>query len=56
LIEPPHTVSIESDFGLFDLSNNNVNEYQYEHQGTIIISSYAAEVEYVQMIQVIPKL
>jgi hypothetical protein len=56
LIEPPHTISVESDFGLFDLSNNNVNEYQYEHQGTITISSYAAEVEYVQMIQVIPKL
>jgi hypothetical protein len=55
LIEPPETVTVESDFGLFDMSNNNINEYQYEHQGTIIISSYAAEVQHIRMIQVIPK-
>jgi hypothetical protein len=55
LIEPPETVTVESDFGLFDMSNNNINEYQYEHQGTITISSYAAEVQHIRMIQVIPK-
>lgn len=54
LIEPPETVTVESDFGLFDLSNNNINEYQYEHQGTITISSYAADVQHIRMIQVIP--
>lgn len=55
LIEPPETVIVASDFGLFDMASDNINEYQYEHQGAISISSYAADVQHVRMIQVIPK-
>jgi hypothetical protein len=55
LIEPNDTVSVKSDFGIYDLAAINVNELQYEHQGNIRIRNYAGVTQHIRFIQVIPK-
>ena len=48
-------VQISSDLGAFDLSADNTNEMQYEHQGLIIIqNTSSATTVHVRMMQVIP--
>lgn len=48
-------VSIQSDFGIYDLTDTSISEYQYEHQGQITIHNYSAENKHLRFIQVIPK-
>jgi hypothetical protein len=48
-------VSIQSDFGIYDLADTSISEYQYEHQGQITIYNYSAETKHLRFIQVIPK-
>lgn len=48
-------VSITSDFGLYDLSDPNINEHSYEHQGTITITNNSQSRAFVRFIQIIPK-
>ena len=48
-------VSITSDFGLYDLSDPNINEHSYEHQGAITITNNSQGRAFVRFIQVIPK-
>lgn len=55
LIEPGEAISVESDFGIYDLSVDNVNELQYEHQGEMNIRNYAGFTQHIRFIQVIPK-
>lgn len=55
LLESVDMVSIESDFGFYDLSAFQSNELQWEHQGTILIRNHAATLRQVQFIQIIPK-
>ena len=56
LVEEPQNVTVDSDMGVFDLSNTNTNEMQYEHQGIITITNQSANaVINVRFIQVIPK-
>jgi hypothetical protein len=55
LIEPGETVNVESDFGIYDLSIDNTNELQYEHQGNICIRNHASITKHARFIQVIPK-
>jgi hypothetical protein len=54
LVEEPKDVSIRSDAAHFDLSDFNLNEQDYEHQGTILINNYSSNVTHVRFIQVIP--
>jgi hypothetical protein len=54
LVEPPDDVRVESDLGLFDLSELGVDEYQYEHRGTITITNLSGLPSHVRFIQVIP--
>ena len=56
LIEPSEEVRVESNTGLFDLSEYQVNELQYEHSGKIIIRNLSNAPNHLRMIQVIPKL
>jgi hypothetical protein len=49
-------ISVRSETGIFDLAEFNVNEYQYEHQGTIKIRNYGMRAVHLRFIQVIPKL
>lgn len=53
LIEPPTMVRVESSFGIHDLTVDNINELQYEHQGNIQVENYASRLQHVQFIQVI---
>lgn len=54
LVEPISAVSIESTFALYDLTADNSNELQYEHQGQIRINNYTSRTQHVRFIQVIP--
>lgn len=53
LIHPPFMVRIQSLYGIYDLTVDNVNELQYEHQGIIEVENYASYLQHVQFIQVI---
>ena len=55
LIEEINDASVQSDFGLFDIAEDKINEQTYEHQGTIIVTNYATHINHVRFIQVIPK-
>ena len=55
LIDPPDSVAVISDFGVYDFTASNVNELQYEHQGCISIINYATIIQPVRFIQIIPK-
>jgi hypothetical protein len=53
LIQPPVMVRVQSEYGIYDLTVDNVNELQYEHQGIIEVENYASHLQHVQFIQVI---
>ncbi|MFA6923611.1 MAG: hypothetical protein WC223_05085 [Bacteroidales bacterium] len=55
LVEEPQDISIDSLSGIFDLSIQNTNEMQYEHQGIISIRNLAEVARHVRFIQVIPR-
>lgn len=55
LIDANDSVSVVSDFGIFDLTAENVNELQYEHRGNIRIRNYAGTAQHARFIQIIPK-
>ena len=55
LIEPTKDVKVESDNGLYDLTETLTNELQYEHTGDIRITNYSIFINHVRFIQVIPK-
>ncbi len=54
LVEEPVDVSVNSEFGVFDLSLANANEMSYEHQGLIKIQNQSPGINHVRFIQVIP--
>lgn len=54
LIEPSECIAVKSDTGIFDVSTDNVNELQYEHQGEIRIRNYSIITQHARFIQVIP--
>ncbi len=55
LVEPDCMISVNSEGGVFDLTETNINELSYEHQGSIRIRNYASVQVSVKFIQVIPK-
>src|ERR1035437_3453404 len=55
LIEEAENVRVESETGIFDLSEKNTNEMQYEHQSKIYITNYFPGINHLRFIQVIPK-
>lgn len=55
LIEPTKDVKVESDNGLYDLTETLTNELQYEHTGDIRITNHSIFLNHVRFIQVIPK-
>jgi hypothetical protein len=55
LAAPADTIRIESDTGIFDLSETKVNELQYEHQGTLRLTNYSSTFRHLPMIEVIIK-
>ena len=55
LVEEAEQVRVESETGVFDLSEKAVNEMQYEHQGKMQISNYLSGINHLRFIHVIPK-
>lgn len=55
LVHEIDEVSISSDFGFYDLSDPNINEQSYEHQGSISIINNSQIRIHVRFIQIIPK-
>ena len=55
IVEEPENVSVTSEFGIYDLSSDKVNELTYEHQGSIQINNYSKSINHLRLIQVIPK-
>jgi hypothetical protein len=56
LVEPVQNINIKSDFGMFDLSFDRIDELQYVHQGFISIHNYSKAINHLQFIQVTPIL
>lgn len=54
LVEEASDVQVSSELGVFDLSLENSNEMQYEHQALIKITNYAIVTRHIRFIQVIP--
>jgi hypothetical protein len=54
LIEPSESIIVKSDTGVFDVTTDNINELQYEHQGEISIRNYSIITQHARFIQVIP--
>jgi hypothetical protein len=54
LIEPVLDIRIESDVGLFDLTEDHANEMQYEHRGRIKITNLSMTQINVRFLQAIP--
>ena len=55
LIDDIGDVSIQSDFGIYDIAEDKTNEQSYEHQGLIQIHNNLSQINHVKFIQVIPK-
>ncbi len=55
LAAPRDNVRVQSEIGVFDVTETAVNELQYEHQGTIVLTNYSQLPQHVMMIQVIIK-
>ena len=55
LVDEVSSISIISDFGVYDLSDPNTNEQSYEHQGSIVLQNFSSGPASVRFIQVIPK-
>lgn len=56
LIDPCGDIRVESDVGLYDLSEEKAGEMQYEHRGEINVTNYSAFKGHVKFIQVIPQI
>lgn len=55
LVYADNYLKVCSEFGVYDLSDNGINEQQYEHQGEITITNDSAIPKHIKFIQVIPK-
>jgi hypothetical protein len=55
LIDPYCDIRVESIAGLFDMSEDQANELQYEHRGDIMITNQTIFTNHARFIQVIPK-
>lgn len=54
LINPPDEISVSSDFGVYDVTAQNINECQYEHQGSIRVRNLSGIMAHARFIQAIP--
>lgn len=54
LLEPFCSLRIQSDAAVFDMTDDQLNEQQYEHRGEIILINQKIFVNHARFIQVIP--
>ena len=55
VVEIGANLKVESYTGYVDTGDFNTNEYQYEHQGLVIITNKSGSANTIKYIQVIPK-
>ena len=55
LVDEVNDIRVESDTGVYDLTETNVNELTYEHQGAVKIQNQSPLISRIRFIQVIPK-
>ena len=55
LVEEAEDISVQSESGTFDLSLQNINEFQYEHHGKITIENQSTQRRHIRFIQIILK-
>ncbi|MFM2224270.1 MAG: hypothetical protein RJA07_472 [Bacteroidota bacterium] len=55
LVDEVNDIRVESDTGVYDLTETNVNELTYEHQGVVKIQNQSPLINRIRFIQVIPK-
>lgn len=55
LLEPYCELRIESTNALFDMSEDQINELQYEYRGEITLTNQSVFTSHARFIQVIPK-
>ena len=48
-------ISVNSEFGNYDITDDTLNQQLYEHQGKLILTNKSRNLRHVQFIQVIPK-
>lgn len=56
LIDPCGDLRVESTAGLYDMSEDQVNELNYEHRGEITVINQSIFISHVRFIQVIPQI
>lgn len=56
LIDPCGELRVESAAGLYDLSEDQVNELIYEHRGEILVTNYSIFISHVKFVQIIPQI
>lgn len=54
LIEPYCDLRVESAAAIFDITEDNINELEYEHRGDMTVTNHSIFVNHVRFIQVIP--
>jgi hypothetical protein len=54
VIDMPEDLRVESDRGVFDLSDDDISELEYEHSGLITITNQYTFKNHLKMIQAIP--
>ena len=54
MVDPYCDLRVESNAGLFDMSEGQANELQYEHRGDITITNHSIFTNHVRFIQAIP--
>lgn len=55
LIEPYCDLRVESAAAIFDISEDNINEVEYEHRGEILLTNHSMFLNHARFIQVVPK-
>jgi len=55
LVEDHPYISVDSDTGIFNTRLTTINEYQYEHNGQMVITNPTGAFSSIHFIQVIPK-
>lgn len=54
MVDPYCDVRVESNAGIFDMSEDSTNELHYEHRGDITITNHSIFINHVRFIQAIP--
>ena len=56
LVDPCGDIRVESIAGMYDQSEDQVNEFSYEHRGETVVTNQSIFISHVRFIQVIPQI